>query len=382
MVFVQHDSGLLDEVRDEVLRRLDAYVLPAFVASPQYTRLARLRRDPVADGGAGAGTGTGVVAGAGVPHQQEQLQELGVMSDGPDVSLQRRERERIAALRRFAEERLVANAPMFRNSLESALALPWGAFYVRKMALRLLQEESVLFLLEVNELRAAERDFAAEGGEAAPAAAAADAGAAAANGSNNDNHADAAHQARLRLLRERAVRICDTFLADSAPMPVNISHEQRETVLSAVHDQHAHSARAFDVAYREVIFLLNNNLWPAFTQDRTYEDFLKKCALSQHGRVGLSCLQTARSEQLPFPPLAPERLSKTQELARSASHQAMPRPLSEELARPASHQAMLRPLSASPPRHAASFRTPLRVLTAEERLAVDRHPRVPVWIPA
>jgi hypothetical protein len=366
MVFVQHDSGFLDGMRDEVLRRLDAYVLPAFVASPQYTRLARLRGDPVADGGAGtgagAGAGVGVGAGSGTPHQQEQ--EPSVMSDKLDVSLQRRERERIAALRRFAEERLVASAPMLSNSLESALALPWGAFYLRKMALRLLQEESVLFLLEVNELRAAERDFDVDDGEAPPAAAAADADAAAANSSNNDNHADSAHQARLRLLRKRAVRICDTFLADGAPMPLNISHEQRETVLSAVHDQHAHSARAFDVVYREVIFLLNNNLWPAFTQDRTYEDFLNKCALSQHGRVGLSRLQTARSAQSPFPPLAPERVSETQELAR-----------------PASHQAMNRPLSALLPRHAVSFRTPLRILTAEERLAVDRHPLVPVWVP-
>ncbi|GBG24853.1 Regulator of G-protein signaling 13 [Hondaea fermentalgiana] len=227
LVYRQQDAAFFNGVRQEVLRRLNAHLIPLFrdnfLAALNFPATGRERRAERSDA-------------------------------------------RIRQLVHFAEQRNLANQFTYTYTLESALSLPWGAYYLKRFARKRLQEESVLFVLETDAYRLLE-----------------------AHTKEERSAQDTAQ------IRRRIKRICDLYVSDAAPLQVNISHAQRSAILHQALADQSYTQDIFEEARDEVLRMLRLNLWPAFQQDNMHENFLRKCAHNMHRRSseGGPVLQTS-----------------------------------------------------------------------------------------
>lgn len=220
LVYRKKDAAFLEPVRQEVLRRLNTHIIPLFRENFLYN---------LAMDGASPGT--------------ERVRKA------------ERSFAKIRQLADFAEKRKLANQFTYTYTLESALSLPWGAYYLKRFARKRLQEENILFVLEIDAFSRL-----------------------AAHKKQDKSSEDIAY------IRRRIKRICELYIADNAQLQVNISHTMRSEVLNRALETDTHAPDTFDDAREEVLRMLRLNMWPAFQHDNMHENFIKKCAHNMHRR--------------------------------------------------------------------------------------------------
>uniref|UniRef100_A0A7S2WBK1 RGS domain-containing protein n=1 Tax=Mucochytrium quahogii TaxID=96639 RepID=A0A7S2WBK1_9STRA len=217
IVYSQNDTSFFLPVREEILERLDKFVLPEFMNSAQYR----------------------------------------VLQDRMDSSLKEfrdaRAQAKIKDLLQYAEKRKIFDPSTYAYTLESAISLPWGAFYLKRFARKRLQEENVLFVLDVTAYQRMKEHCAAF-----------------------------QSQEDIAFVTKQAHRLCEMYIHPSSPLQINISHTQRSQLLEKVYEKGIVSPDVFDEARTETMRILNSNLWQQFQQDSMHENFIRKCMHNVH----------------------------------------------------------------------------------------------------
>jgi len=201
IVYKDANFEFFKPVQDEIQARLERYLLPLYMESSSLAQLKCSMNQVTA------------------PFKRERVHE------------------KVQELSKFAKDRRLFENFAYTYTLESALALPWGVFYIKRFARKRLQEESLLFVLDCQEYqricKSEIKDEVAFAGQ----------------------------------------RIMDLYISTQGPLQINISGDMREEIMNQIE----FTSSTFIESYKEVLRILELNTWPQFQQDNAHENFKKKC---------------------------------------------------------------------------------------------------------